>query len=140
MPSPVRSPANLRAIAGTLRPDRVEPAPVVQFDPIAEPPPAPDWLPNAHAVKEWDRLTRILASNRLLTEAALSALAMLCALHGRIVQEFAAGHTPTANMIGQYRALVNDFGLPPAAQSKIRAPASADGKPGNKFEKFKRGA
>lgn len=114
-----KKPDHLKLIAGTSRPDRAESG-GVELPLIDEVPPAPDWLPNAHAVKEWHRLAPILIANRLLPEAGLSALATLCALHGKIVQLYAAGECPTASMIGQYRAFGNDFGLTPIAASKIR--------------------
>lgn len=106
-------------VAGTARPDRDGP-PLVELPIVAEAPPAPDWLPNAHAVREWDRLAPILVANRLLTEAGLSALGQLCALHGSLVQQWSAGLPPNASMVSQYRGLANDFGLTPVAQGKVR--------------------
>lgn len=134
MPGPGRKPAKLKAIAGTIQPCRMDVDPVEL--PLANAvPDAPDWLPNAHAVKEWDRLAPILHGVGLLTEAGLSALGMLCALHGKLVQLWAAGESPTGHMLAQYRALVNDFGLTPVAQGRVKG-GSDKGK-GNKFDKFK---
>lgn len=116
---------NLKVVAGTARPDRI--APVIEMPTISAPP-APDWMPNGHAVKEWDRLAAILAANRLLTEASLSALGQMCALHGKIVQLYAAGESPNASLIAQYRALANDFGLTPVAQGKVRPHGEAPAK------------
>lgn len=118
-------PHNLKVVAGTARPDRI--APVIEM-PTIDAPPAPDWMPNAHAVREWDRLAAILAANRLLTEASLSALGQMCALHGKIVQLYAAGESPNASLIAQYRALANDFGLTPVAQGKVRPHGEAPAK------------
>lgn len=110
---------NLKVVAGTARPDRLEPTgvdlPLVEAAPLP-----PDWLPNAHAQKEWERLAPILAANHLLTEASLSTLGMLCALHGNIVQMYAAGMSPTGHMLAQYRGIANDFGLTPVAQGKVK--------------------
>jgi phage terminase small subunit len=92
----------------------------VDLPSIDEIPPAPEWMPNGHAVREWERLTRVLVANRLLTEGGLSALGQMCALHGKIVQLYAAGESPNAALIAQYRALANDFGLTPVAQGKVR--------------------
>lgn len=113
-----RKPDHLKVIAGTDQPCRM--TPVVELPLCDGVPSAPDWLPNVHAVKEWDRLAPILAANGLLTKAGLSALAMLCALHGKVVQLFAAGEAPTGHMIAQYRNLINDFGLTPVAQGKVK--------------------
>lgn len=98
---------------------------------VEQMPEAPDWLPNSHAVKEWDRLVPILMANRLLTVASLGPLAHLCALHGKIVQLYAAGEAPTASMTGTLRNLQNDFGLTPVAQGKVKATGEVP--QGNKF-------
>jgi len=112
-----RKPANLKLITGTQRADR---DPLAAALPLIDTvPPAPDWLPNAHAVNEWHRLAAILQANRLLTEGGLSALGQLCALHGKLVQSYHAGSTPNAAMIAQLRGFLNDFGLTPVAQNKV---------------------
>lgn len=129
MPRP-RKPNPLKVVAGTDRPDRVQV--VVDLPLASDVPAAPDWLPNAHAVKEWDRLAPILHANRLLTEAGLSALGQLCALHGKVVQLYAAGEAPVASMVSQLRGLLNDFGLTPVAQGKVRPNGNTE-KPGNAF-------
>jgi phage terminase small subunit len=119
MPGPGKKPAGLKMISGTKRADRPQ-QPLVELPTISEVPPAPDWLPNAHATKEWDRLAPILVANKLLTEAGLSPFGMLCSLHGKLVQLWAAGECPVASMVSQYRNLINDFGLTPVAQGKVR--------------------
>ncbi|WP_460763558.1 hypothetical protein [Lysobacter fragariae] len=118
-------------MAGTDRPDRAAP-PAVELPLVDAIPEAPDWLPNAHAIKEWKRLAPILHANKLLTEAGLTTLGVLCALFGKICQLYAAGESPTGHMVAQYRALANDFGLTPVAQGKVRANGEGT-KPGNKF-------
>lgn len=134
-----RKPTHLKAISGTARKDRA-PESVVDLPLVEDVPVAPDWMPNAHAVKEWDRLVSILMANKLLTEAALSPLAHMCALHGKIVQLYAAGEAPTASMSGTLRNLQNDFGLTPVAQGKVSLGGKDDLK-GNKFAGVgKRGA
>lgn len=126
-----RKPTALKVIAGTDRPGRAPP-PAIEL-PLADAvPAAPDWLPNAHAAREFDRLASILHANRLLTDAGLSALGVLCALHGKIAQLFAAGESPTGHMVAQYRALVNDFGLTPVAQGKVKA-LGPEKEKGNRF-------
>lgn len=129
MPNPPKPP-NLKAIAGTARKDRELPA-GVDLPLVESAPPAPDWLPNAHAVKEWDRLATILVANKLLAEADLGTLAHLCALHGKIVQLYAAGESPGASMVGTLRTLQSDFGLSPVARGKV-TPSGDSGK-ANKF-------
>lgn len=134
MPNP-RKPNPLKVIAGTERKDRapVADAPVVELPLVEEVPAAPDWLPNPHAVKEWNRLAPILHANKLLTEASLSTLGQLCALHGKVVQLYAAGEAPVASMVAQLRALSNDFGLTPVAQGKVRPNSGKEENAVNKF-------
>ena len=119
MPNP-RKPSVLKAIAGTNQPCREPKTAPIDLELVKSCPAAPDWLPNAHAVKEWNRLAPILTNARLLTEGAVSALGTLCALHGKLVQLWAAGEAPNASMLASYRNLINDFGLTPVAQGKVR--------------------
>jgi phage terminase small subunit len=116
MPYP-KKPNRLKVLSGSRQPDTPL---AVEFPLVDERPPAPSWLPNAHAVNEWDRLTPILFHNKLLTEASLSTLGVLCATFGRIAQCYQSGVTPTGHLTAQYRALAGDFGLTPVAQSKVQ--------------------
>ena len=115
-----RKPTSLKVVAGTDRRDRAAP-PAVELPLVSSVPPAPDWLPNSHATKEWERLAPILYANKLLTEAGTTTLGVMCALFGKICQLYAAGESPTGHMVAQYRALANDFGLTPVAQGKVKA-------------------
>jgi len=126
-----RKPTALKVVAGTDRPDREAPA-AAELPLVSDVPTAPDWMPNAHARKEWERLAPILHANKLLTEAGLSALGQLCALHGKTVQLYAAGEAPVASMVAQLRGLMNDFGLTPVAQGKVKPNGDTE-KPGNAF-------
>ena len=128
---PGKKPLSLKVISGTSRPDR-EPESFIDLPLVDSVPAAPDWMPNGHAIKEWDRLAAILLANKLLTEASLGPLAHMCALHGKCIQLYAAGEAPTASMLGTLRNLFNDFGLTPVAQGKVRATGSDD-KKGNAF-------
>ena len=130
MPGPGKKPAGLKVVAGTERKDRAA-ASSVELPTVSEVPNAPDWLPNSHAVKEWERLAPILVANKLLTEAGTSPLGMLCALHGKLVQLWAAGEAPVASMVSQYRNLINDFGLTPVSQGKVKPVGEEPA--GNKF-------
>ena len=127
-----RKPTSLKVVAGTDRPCRRPESAPVEIPALDHIPDPPDWLTNAHAVKEWQRLAPILTANKLLTEAGLSALGQLCALHGKVVQLYAAGEAPVASMVAQLRGLMNDFGLTPVAQGKVKA-GGDETKAGNKF-------
>jgi phage terminase small subunit len=122
-----KKPEHLKVVCGTVRKDRVS-IPDIEIAPIVEIPKCPDWMPNAHAIKEWDRIVPILIANKLLTEADLGTLAQMCALHGKIVQLYAAGESPGASMIGTLRTLQNDFGLSPVARGKVHATSGTDKK------------
>ena len=127
-----RKPTSLKVVAGTDQPCRRPESAPVEMPALDHIPDPPDWLPNAHAVKEWQRLAPILTANKLLTEAGLSALGQLCALHGKVVQLYAAGEAPVASMVAQLRGLMNDFGLTPVAPGKVKA-GGDETKAGNKF-------
>lgn len=129
MPNP-RKPRALKVVAGTIKPSR-DVKPDVEIPPVAEVPEAPDWLPNAHAIKEWNRLAPILVANKLLTDVGLGPLGNLCALHGKMVQLWAAGEAPVASMVAQYRNLINDFGMTPVSQGKVKQVGEEPA--GNKF-------
>jgi hypothetical protein len=117
----------LKIIAGTARPDRAVPAPIVTLTALDEVPAPPEFLPNGHAVAEWRRLAPVLVANKLLHAGNLHALALLCGLHGRIVQLWSAGEAPQAATVGQLRALLSDLGL-----SGMRLPPAPPG-PRNRF-------
>jgi len=60
-----RKPHNLKVIDGTVQKCRETEG--VELPLVDSVPPAPDWLPNTHAVNEWQRLASVLTANRLLT-------------------------------------------------------------------------
>ena len=138
--APPNKPATLKVIADTVRKDRDRPeaednAAVgvgMELEGLTHPRP-PSWLPNTHSVDEWRRLAPILVASGVLTKGGLSALGMLCALHGEIVQLYAAGKAPPASMVGIWRSFANDFGLTPAAQSKVKAVGIPATPPDNPF-------
>ncbi len=134
MPQPPKH-RHLKAISGTERKDRDGPDNGVEL-PLATDAAPPDWLPNAHAVKEWHRLAPILMANGLLTEGGSTAFAHLCAIHGKIVQLWSAGECPSGSLIAQYRNLCNDFGLTPIAQCKVKPVSEKE--QGNPFDKNKK--
>lgn len=124
-----RKPPSLKLISGTARKCR-DTGGGVSLPLVSAVPKAPDWLPNAHAVSEWERLAPILTANGLLTEAGYSPLGHLCALHGKLVEMLESGEVPQGVLQAQYRNLMNDFGLTPIAQGKLKPVGSgADANP-----------
>ncbi len=106
--------AHLRMIRGTARKDRPAPAGVV-LPILGAPPEPPAWMTNADALAEWAKLCRLLP----LSEGQLSALGVLCQLHGKIVALFRMGDVPTGSLLAMHRSLSNDFGLSPRAQNRL---------------------
>lgn len=115
MPHP-RKPSHLKSISGSRQPDI---GVVVNLPLVAELPDPPAWMASPYAIEEWDRVAPILFANKLLTEAGVTALAHMCALHGAIAQSIAAGVPPTASMVGTLRNMMNDWGLTAVAQGKV---------------------
>jgi phage terminase small subunit len=133
MPGPPKKPIELKLLQGTKRSDEQPPEFVV--DPIEWTPEPPDWLPNAHAVNKWKAEVPRLVACRLLAELDLDTLGHLCALHGKMVQLWAAGEAPTGHMLAQFNSLASAFGMAPAWRGKVK-PAGQKAK--SKFDKFKK--
>ncbi|MFO1306612.1 MAG: hypothetical protein U1F54_23050 [Burkholderiales bacterium] len=116
----------LKVLQGTLRPDRdreeVLPLPASEVLPEA-----PEWLPNAHAVREYERLGGVMVANELLTEGNVGLLAVLCAVHGKLVQLFMVGQ-PTAALVSRYQSIAAELGLTGMARLPKR-----DAPPENRF-------
>lgn len=132
MPGPPKKAAALKVISGTNQPCRAAPPPAVELPPVIDVPAPPKWLKNRHAIAEWKRLAPILTANKLLTEGGLSAFGHMCALHGEVVELWVAGESPTASLISTLQSMINDFGLTPVAQGKVK-PHGDEGKKANKF-------
>lgn len=126
---------NVAYLRGTNRPDRLSgDTSISQIEELLTDTPLPPlWLPNHHAVTEWMHLAPILIQMKLLTAGSLSSLAQLCALHGKIVQLYAAGEAPGASMLGTLRNLHNDFGLSPLAQGKVKGEGAKEEPKKNSF-------
>ncbi|MBH2010059.1 MAG: hypothetical protein I8H71_10200 [Xanthomonadaceae bacterium] len=119
MPNPGK-PHALKVLTGSRRISKTGPA--VSFTPLTEAPPAPEWLLNDEARTEWRRLVPILVATRLINPALVSVLGHVCCLHGSIARTLAAGAMPKPALVAQYRLLLNDFGLTPAARDKVATP------------------
>lgn len=130
MPGP--KPRHLKVLGGTLRRERDGGPESPPLPAVGALPEAPDWLPNAHAVREYERLGAVLLAHGLLTEASAGALLMLAAVHGRVVQSLAAGTPLQASLIAQYRGLARDLGL----LQMVRDPQAS--RPPNRFAQYGR--
>ena len=133
MPGPSRTPRHLRLLKGTLRPCRdggADQSAKPTLPPVDQAAP-PDWLTDARAVAEWQRLSRIMLANRLLTEGNRDMLAHLCMLISRFADIWSAGRIPPAALLAQYRVLSGSLHL-----SALNLTAAAPGKPENRFSKL----
>lgn len=110
----------LKAITGTYRPDRavVDGASLPALDVAPGP---PSWMADTGALREWHRLAPVLTANRLLTDGNIGLFGQLCALHGKLVQMWQAGETPTAALIAAFRGLSGELGL---LSMTLHAPAA----------------
>ena len=109
-----------KIMAGTVKPIRE--VNTMEVETLKEVPNWPHWMKNEEAQNEWERLAPVFIANGLLTTANVSVLAQLCSLHGALVDSWAKGYVPHAATMGQYRSMVNDFGLTPMAMMRVKMP------------------
>jgi len=124
-------PNHLKVVRGTDQPSRMQVL-EVEFEPLEQAPGAPEWL-DILAKKYWDRIVPVLMAKKVLSDADIEALAILCALYGKVRQAYSAGVELSASIITQLRLYQTEFGLTPVSRSKITK-SGEDGKP-NKFKK-----
>lgn len=133
-----RTPNHLKIVRNTAQPVRMRPEELA-FAPITGDIQPPDWL-EVHAMKEWKRIVPILQRKRVLSEADLSALAMMCMLHGKIVKASIGGVEVHAADTAQLRLYLSEFGLTPAARTRVAAQSGngEETKPDNPFSRNRR--
>lgn len=74
------------------------------------------------AKKEWERLIVHLTSTKILAEQEQGMLALLCLLHGKMVDAARRGELLPAALIAQYRNLAACFGLTPSDRARVKVP------------------
>ena len=131
-----RKPRHLKLISGTDQPCRREETAATELAVLDDAPPAPDWLPNAQAVKIWKRLAPICIRIGTLTEGTLEKFGHMCAIGGRINHLYSAKETPPMAMHAQFNSLAKDFGLASLALAKPKASGTGPEKKG-RFDRFK---
>jgi phage terminase small subunit len=129
-------PIEMKRIAGTIQPcrDAAKIEAMNSMSLLESLPDAPEWLPNAHAAKEWYNTGNIMIGYKMLTVGDLPALGQMCALHGKIVQLYSAGECPGASMIGALSAFYTSFGMTPMSRVKVKV-GLMDKPEVNKFSK-----
>ena len=135
-------PSQIKKLRGTYRRDR---APANEPQPPAGRPACPSWLiPDAKAA--WRRLAPGLAASGLLTKVDRNALARYCTLWARwraaedhirengSLHKLPSGYVatnPHVAIAGRLAVLLSklehDFGMTPAARTKIDVPPKPDG-------------
>lgn len=163
MSGPPPKPTALKALEGTLRPDRVnprEPRPA-EVMPGAEP---PHWLADPAAREYWTELVDLLTPARIVGVTDMTALAVLASAFGswRHWQEWLRRHRPTYRVKSShgggytFRArpetqylkeaesrlveLLREFGMTPASRTRIAALPSQMTDPAEEFLSGRRGA
>jgi phage terminase small subunit len=123
----------IKALRGSARPDRdpvsSKHANVIDvttkeesYPEVVNYPPAPDYMVNEDAVKEWDRVIRLLVVNRIMTEGELQSVAMLCNVTGQLIADARARRPINCQLMSQFRTLSNDFGFTPMSRLKTQKP------------------
>jgi phage terminase small subunit len=115
---------------GTSQPCREPEAPELDLAPLEHVPEPPEWM-EIHARKYWKKIAPVLVSKRVLAEAHLGALTMLCVCQGSFEKSAQAGFGCTASDLAQLRLLHAEFGLTPASQARVSQGEAR--KPGNRF-------
>ena len=121
---PKPKPDALKRLAGTDQPSRMMDNAVEFPTPELGESAPPNWLTNADAVAEWDRLYPLLEANRVLTTADVTMLAHLCRLHGSTVRRTRAGMDVSSSSEAQLRAYYSEFGLTPSSRTRVLASTS----------------
>ena len=86
----------------------------------------PEWF-KPEALLEWQRLTADPVLGKILSSAHRSGLIEYCVLHGRMIDDGRGGKGHKKMTSEQRKTLSSlrmQFGLTPAAQSKVRVPAA----------------
>lgn len=131
---PARRTSNAdKAIAGTLRPDRIRSEP--EFPTVDGYPEAPDTLTDEMAIREWNHKAKLLTDAGVLCETDLTTLAVYCNMYSAVMQEFSPRSKPSAADLTQLRLMATEFGFTPASRSKAGGGTGA--KDSNPFNQFK---
>lgn len=108
----------MKVVRGTDQPCRRH-GEDLEYDPVEGDFPPPDWL-NADAQNYWRRIVPILQKNRLLTEADLEALEIMCLLYGEVKKIGKAGMEPKGSTVTQLRLYQAAFGVTPISRIGIK--------------------
>lgn len=122
-------PDNVKKLRGTAQPCRLV-GETLEFEQVEDAPEAPESL-GLFGRQYWERITPLLLDKRILTQADLESLEVMCILYHKIRQSVAAGVDLNAASITQLRLYQTEFGLTPASRAKLKA--GDDGSKGNKF-------
>lgn len=112
MRGPPALPDNVKALRGTLRPDRSHPREVAL---LAGDPVKPTWL-KGPAAKLWREKVATYRNRGQSVRGCESALAHFCALDAAMIEMWRKGEVPSSSMINALKALACQFYDTPASQ------------------------
>jgi hypothetical protein len=120
----------LKAISGTARPDREEPADVPQYDPVREFPAPPQHL-TVDGVEMWKDLGPKLTAAGVLQVVDLYPLEQLCVAWQGFRKKAKADMEITASEHNALQSIFGTFGIGPTARRRVVANLSAPNAPAN---------
>jgi phage terminase small subunit len=106
-----RAPDALKALRGTVRPDRTVASVSSLLPKMDVVPSPPDWMTDPAAVREWSELAPQLVACGVLRVTMVSSLAHLCQLHAALLAGYRSGEEPKAALFTAYTRLAGLFGL-----------------------------
>lgn len=123
-----RRPNILRELTGKPTQAVIPQQTSIRVTPLRAVPKCPAWIKDALAIEQWDEIAPVMIEHKLLTKSNLPMLALMVATFGRIVEGYTARKNGSINtaLLAQYRTLVNDFGLMPCSQLRIRLPEATE--------------
>lgn len=115
-------PPELKALAGTGRPDREQNSIASLLPRLDVVPSPPEWLTDPIAVREWAELAPMLVSCRVLRASMCSTLGHLCQLHSALIHGYRSGEPPRAALVAAYTRLAGLFGLTAVDSRRLPTP------------------
>lgn len=82
-------------------------------------PPPPYWMLEGLATQEYERLGNLLVPKKMITQENITSFQVYCSVFAAIVTHLTANQLPPASVLGQYRGLLQEFGLTPLSMMKF---------------------
>lgn len=114
---------HLKLVRGTFRPSRAHQE-SVHFEPLLAAPEPPEWL-DVRASAFWQSILPGLIRRRVISDADLGGLAVMCNLHSRIRRMVEANGDVSPAHLNALRGWLTEFGMTPASRDKASVLATA---------------